>query len=70
MSRLDPWEKAAECARAIDATSDPEKRKFLTHLQALWTNLANEAPFLADATLADQFTAIDRIHADVTRLAH
>jgi hypothetical protein len=70
MSQIDPWEKAAECARAIEATSDPEKRKVLSHLQALWTNLANEGPFLGDATLADQISMIGRIHADLTGLAN
>jgi hypothetical protein len=40
----------------------------LTHLQTLWTNLANESPFLGEAKLAQQVAAISTIHTDLTRL--
>jgi hypothetical protein len=69
MSQRDLWEKAAECARAIEATSDPTQREMLTHLQTLWTNLANESPFLVDAKLADKIAAISGIHIDLIQAA-
>jgi hypothetical protein len=69
MSQRDRWEKAAECARAIEATTDPARREMLTHLQMLWTNLANAGPFLGRAKLADQVAAIGRIHVDLMQAA-
>jgi hypothetical protein len=53
MSQRDLWAKAAECARAIEATSDSTQREMLTRLQMLWTNLANESPFLNGDNLGD-----------------
>jgi hypothetical protein len=64
MSQTDLWSKAAECARAIETTNDPVQREMLTHLQTLWTNLANETPFLGDK-LAEQIAAVSSIHADL-----
>jgi hypothetical protein len=64
VSQVDLWKKAAECTRAIEAASDPIQREMLTHLRTLWTNLANESPFLGD-TLADQITTVSRIHDDL-----
>jgi hypothetical protein len=69
MSQKDLFEKAAECARMIEATSDPEKREILTHLQALWTDLANESQFLGGDKLADQIAGLSRIHADLIQAA-
>ena len=65
MSQGDLWEKTAECARAIEATTDPARREMLTHLQMVWTNLANASPFLGRAKLADQVAAISGIHVDL-----
>jgi hypothetical protein len=66
MSQIDPWEKATECARAIKATGDPEKRQMLTHLQTLWIKLGNEAQLLSDGALAEQIATVAQIHADLT----
>jgi hypothetical protein len=62
------WDKAAECARAIEAADDPIQREMLTHLQTLWINLANESPLLGDK-LDEQIEAISSIHADVMQTA-
>jgi hypothetical protein len=69
MSQRDLWAKAAECARAIEATSDPTQREMLTHLQMLWTNLANESPYLNVDNLEHQIAMIGRIHADLMQTA-
>ena len=69
MSQRYLWEKAAECTRAIEATSDSKVRKILIHLRTLWINLANERAILSDAALAEQVAAVTRIHADLTRAA-
>jgi hypothetical protein len=69
MSQKDLWERAAECVQAIEATSDPARREMLTHLQTLWTNLANESPFLRPDNLDEQIGAIGRIHSDLIQTA-
>jgi hypothetical protein len=43
MSSVDPWEKAAECARALKIVTDPQRRTILANLQDLWIALANES---------------------------
>jgi hypothetical protein len=68
MSQADLWNKAAECTRAIEATSDPIQREMLTHLRTLWTNLANERP-LPGNKLADQISTIGGIHDDLMQTA-
>jgi hypothetical protein len=67
MSQANLWEKAAECARAIEATNDSRKREMLTHLRTLWINLANESRLLGTPGLAEQIATIGRIHADLTQ---
>jgi hypothetical protein len=64
MSQADLWSKVTEVARAIEATSDPKQREMLIHLRTLWTNLANESPFLGNK-LAEQVAALSKVHADV-----
>jgi hypothetical protein len=68
MSQAELWNKAAECTRAIEATSDPIQREMLTHLRTLWTNLANERPFPGNK-LADQISTIAGIHDDLMQTA-
>ena len=51
MSRIDPWEKAADCERAIQAAADPQQKTILKNLRYLWIALANES----DCMSADEF---------------
>jgi hypothetical protein len=67
MSQVEPWEKAADCARAIAATNEPTKRRILTNVRNLWIALAEQRSFLSDAELAKQIEAIGRIHADLAQ---
>jgi hypothetical protein len=62
--------KAAECARAIETTKDPQTRQALTHLRTLWINLANESQILSESYLADQIKAASQIHTDLMRPTH
>jgi hypothetical protein len=62
---VDPLEKAAECARAIEATDDPTRLVVLTRLRELWINLANEGQSLGASEFTKQIAAIARIHADL-----
>jgi hypothetical protein len=63
MSQVDPWEKAADCARAVAATDEPTKREILTNIRNLWMGLAEQSSFLSDAQLAKQIEIIGRIHS-------
>jgi hypothetical protein len=63
MSRVDPWEKAADCARAAAATNEPTKREKLANIRDLWMGLAEQRSFLSDAELAKQIQVIGRIHS-------
>jgi hypothetical protein len=51
MSQLDPWEKAADCERALRITVDPIQRDILSNIREFWIALANERPFLSEEDL-------------------
>jgi hypothetical protein len=55
----------AQCAWAIEATDEPTKHEMLTHLHALWINLAHESPYLSADALAEQIAKISLIHTDI-----
>jgi len=65
MLQIDPWEKAADCARALAAATEPRKREILTSIGNLWIALASESPFLSETEFARQVEAIGRMHADL-----
>ena len=65
MFQIDPWEKAADCARALAAATEPRKREILTSIGNLWIALAGESRFLSEMELARQVEAIGRTHADL-----
>jgi hypothetical protein len=62
MSQIDPWEKAAECARAVEISLDPHHKAELTVLQHMWMALGNERSFLTAEELAQQIETIGRLH--------
>jgi hypothetical protein len=63
MSQVDPWEKAAECARAIQISIDPHRKAVLTNLEQMWIALANQRNFLTKEELAREAETIGRLHA-------
>jgi len=63
MFQVDPWEKAADCERALRISLDPVHREILTNIREFWIALANERPHLSDEELAKQAEAIGRLHA-------
>jgi hypothetical protein len=65
MSQIDLWRKAAECARAREATTDPHARQVLTQLRNLWVNLANERRTLGETQLGDHVKAVSLMHASL-----
>jgi hypothetical protein len=62
MSQIDPWEKAAECARAIELSIDPHRKAVLTNLEQMWIALANQRNFLTKEELAREAETIGRLH--------
>jgi hypothetical protein len=63
MAQVDPWEKAADCERAIRLTLDPMQRETLSNVREFWIALAQKSQFLSDDALATQIETIGRLHA-------
>jgi hypothetical protein len=70
MSLVDPWEKAAECDRAIRITLDPHWRVTLTTLRDMWIALGNQRGLMTQTELARETEAIGRLHADLAKSLH
>jgi hypothetical protein len=66
MDHVDPWEKAADCERALMLTFDPIYRANLTSIREFWISLAHKRPFLSEADFASEAETIGRLHANLT----
>jgi hypothetical protein len=66
MSNIDPLQRAADCARAMQITADPEQRKMLLNLQKLWIALSIEEKPMSDAERAKLADRIGRLHDELT----
>jgi len=69
MLQIDPWERAAECERALRAANDPTRRQTLTDVRDLWIGLANTRSLLPRADFDEQVETISRIQADLIKPA-
>jgi hypothetical protein len=65
MSRIDPWDKAAECKRAIEVIADPERRVVLDRLRTLWIELGSTQFLFEGTERASQLSTIIQIHAEL-----
>jgi hypothetical protein len=63
MVQVDPWEKAADCERAMRISIDPVHRDNLRNVREFWISLANARPFLSEHQFAKEAEAIGRFHA-------
>ena len=45
MLQVEPWEKAADCERALRLTLDPIYRENLTNIREFWISLAHKRPW-------------------------
>jgi hypothetical protein len=70
MSQVDPWEKAADCERALRITVDSIQREILSNIREFWIALANERPFLSEQDLAAEIEVISDFHATLDRNIH
>ena len=69
MHQIDPWEKAAECQRYLQAEVDSTRREILTNVRDLWIGLANARNFLTGAEDQVEVEKLNRIHADLIKPA-
>ena len=63
MFQVDPWEKAADCERALRLTLDPVHREHLTNMREFWISLAHAKPFLSERAFNHEAEAISRFHS-------
>jgi hypothetical protein len=63
MSQIDPWEKAAECARDIQISIDPYQKDVLAIIQQMWIGLANQRNLLTQGERAREAKKISRLHS-------
>jgi hypothetical protein len=66
MSLVDPFEKAADCERAIQISTDPVRKDILHNLQQMWIALATERAHLTPERLAREAEVISRLHLKLT----
>jgi hypothetical protein len=64
MFQVDPWEKAADCERALRLTIDPVHRENLANIREFWISLANARHCLSEGDFVKQVEAIGRFHAN------
>ena len=69
MPQIDPWEKAAECERYLQAEVDSTRREILTNFRDLWIGLANARNFPTGAEDQEEVEKLNRIHADLIKPA-
>ena len=62
---VDPWHKAAECARAIEIVADPERRLVLSSLRGVWLALGNQPSFRNRAGSGVQMSTLAQIHHEL-----
>jgi hypothetical protein len=65
MFQLDPWEKAADCERALRLIIDPLHRENLSNIREFWIALANKRRYLSEHEFAREAEAIGRLHANL-----
>jgi hypothetical protein len=63
MSQIDPWEKAADCNRAIQLSTDPVRKDVLRNLREMWVTLGNKRLLLTDEERAREAEKIGRLHS-------
>jgi len=62
---VDPWDKAAECERAIEIVADPERRVVLSSLRSVWLALGHKQAHFDRAARAGPLSAIAQIHTEL-----
>jgi hypothetical protein len=66
MTFIDPWEKAAECERSVQASVDPRKRTILANIRDRWIALGNESSRMSETDRAESAESINRLHIELS----
>jgi hypothetical protein len=59
------FERAADCERLMNLSSDPTKKQTFKQLRDMWIALANESTQMSKADLTKEIAAIDAIQSGV-----
>jgi hypothetical protein len=65
MSMPDPWERAAQCAHAAQASSDPDHRAIFKRLHGMWVTLAHKRHLVTAEEWTRKIAAISRLQASL-----
>jgi len=68
MSMVDPWEKAAECERAIETATGRGQRTVITYLRELWIALGKQRDLMSADDMANEIEAINRLQVKLTSM--
>ena len=68
MLQIDPWERAAECERYLQAEVDSTHREILTNFRDLWIGLANARNFPTGAEFDQQVETLNSVQADLIKV--
>ena len=64
-TQFELWQRAGECERALETTTDLRERQLLAFLESLWIELANEGPFLTDDELDQEMETVRQMQVDM-----
>ena len=65
MVPVDPFDRAAECERALQTTQDPERRFVLIKLRDQWIAVGNERSLMTDDEIAHDIERLGRIQSEL-----
>lgn len=65
MLLVDPRGKAAECERAIELVSDPERRVVLESLRSVWIAMCDARPAPDGPCRVSELSTIAQIHMEL-----
>jgi hypothetical protein len=61
------FDRAAECERWMQVTSDPDMQSVIRLLRDLWIALGNECEFLSERQLVTQISTIEEIQSSIMK---
>jgi hypothetical protein len=61
----DALDMAAECARAVEASTEPTRRAVLENLQKLWIELSKKKQLLSERELLKETEDLYAMHRDL-----
>jgi hypothetical protein len=62
----DPWEKAADCERSLQATNDQERRVVFGKLRDLWIAIGTEQNVMTEEEMADDIEGLGQLQSELT----